>query len=191
MFRSMFLQQLRRFSMKKIVVASAVMAAAAVASDIESRPAASVLTPAERSASLGSAPNISEKEMADWQRLREERRVARMQILQNLRENSAAEKNTMKNAIAPATAPVAAPEKPEANVPEMPKENFADEQKRNENEWMQKKNNMQPFGGRPTQFDPKQGNWGQPCPFDPRFPERNRKKNIQKRDNFEKGFPSR
>ena len=187
MFRSMFLHQLRRFSMKKIVVASAVMAAAAVASDLESRPAASVSTPVERSATLGKDPSFSEKEMADWQKLREERRVARMQILQNLRENSAAEKNAVKKE----TAPVVAPEKPEANVPEKPKENFAGEQKKNENEWMQKKNVFQPFGGRPTQFDPKRDGWNQPRPFDPRFPQKDNKEKFQKRADFEKGFPSR
>ena len=78
--------------MKKIVMASAVMAASAFALDLESRPEASVPTPVETREAFDKGPNMSDKEKGDWQKLREERRVAREQILKNLRENSAVEK---------------------------------------------------------------------------------------------------
>lgn len=84
---------LRGLSMKKIVMASAVVAVTAMAGDLESRPEASVPTPAERHEILNKVPNLSEKENVDWQKLREERRAAREQILKDLRKNSALEKN--------------------------------------------------------------------------------------------------
>ena len=87
---------LRSVLMKKIVMASAVMAATAMAGEIGARPEASVPTPAEHHEILDKVPNLSEKENVDWQKMREERRAAREQILQNLRNNSAAEKKEMR-----------------------------------------------------------------------------------------------
>lgn len=86
--------------MKKIVMASAVMAATAMASDLNSRPEASVPTPVESREDIEKVPSLSEKENVDWQRLREERRAAREQILEKLRNKSAAEKNEMRGAVA-------------------------------------------------------------------------------------------
>ena len=122
--------------MKKIVMASAVMAATAMAGDFESRPEASVPTPVERSESLDKVPKMSEKENVDWQKMREERRIAREQILKDLRNNSVAQKKEMREAIAkPAVSeipPVA--EKPlEKNV-EKPKDELVREKKMDEKE---------------------------------------------------------
>ena len=86
--------------MKKIVMASAVMAATAMAGGLDSRPAASVPTPVETREALNNVPSMSEKEKGDWQKLREERRAAREQILQDLRNKTAAEKGEMRDASA-------------------------------------------------------------------------------------------
>lgn len=83
--------------MKKIVMASAMMAVTAMAGDLESRPEASVPTPVETREAFDKVPNMSEKENMDWQRLREERRAAREQILENLRNKTAGEKNEMRD----------------------------------------------------------------------------------------------
>jgi len=91
---------LRRLAMKKIVMASAVMAATALASDFESRPEASVPTPFESRETLNNAPKMSEKENVDWQKMREERRIAREQILKDLRNNTEAEKKELRNDVA-------------------------------------------------------------------------------------------
>ena len=104
--------------MKKIVMASAVMAATAMAGDLDSRPAASVPTPVEAREALHNVPNMSEKERGDWQKLREERRAAREQILQDLRNKTAAEKGEMRDASA--KAPVAGLPAVEKHVPEAP-----------------------------------------------------------------------
>ena len=82
--------------MKKILMASAVVVVTAMAGDMEFRPEASVPTPVEARETLNNIPKLSEKENVDWQKMREERRVAREQILQNLRSNSAAEKKDMR-----------------------------------------------------------------------------------------------
>ena len=88
----------RSVVMKKIVMASAVMAATAMAGDMESRPEASVPTPVEAREALSNVPKFSEKENVDWQKLREERRAAREQILKDLRNKTALEKNEMREA---------------------------------------------------------------------------------------------
>lgn len=99
--------------MKKIVMASAVMAATAMAGGMDSRPEASVPTPVESRETLNKVSNMSEKENADWQKLREERRAAREQILKNLRESSAAAKNEIREASVKAPEP----EKPTLETP--------------------------------------------------------------------------
>ena len=191
----------RRLSMKKMVVASAMVAVAAMANDMDSRPAASVLTPVERNATFDNVPNLSEKENVDWQRLREERRVARQQILQNLRENSAAEKNALR----PAAETLPAVEKPIESKPETPKNDIAREQKQDENPWMKNPVVEPPFGGMiggpmggglgggPMKFDPRKGQGrNMPMrPFEPRMPEKSPKVETPKRPDLVKDFPSR
>lgn len=179
--------------MKKIVVASAVMAAAAMANDVESRPAASVLTPVERNSSFEKVPNLSEKDNVDWQKLREERRIARQQILQNLRENSAAVK---KEELKVETAP--APEKPIESKLESPKNDIAREQKQEENLKINEPVVQPPFGGPlgggMNKFDPRaQGrSRNMPMhPFEPRFPEKNPKAENPKFPDLIKNLPSR
>lgn len=114
--------------MKKIVMASAVMAATAMAGDLDSRPAASVPTPVEAREALHNVPNMSEKEKGDWQKLREERRAAREQILQDLRNKTAAEKGEMRDASA--KAPVVGLPAVEKHVPEAPIERNEDKLKK-------------------------------------------------------------
>ena len=108
---------LRSVVMKKIVMASAVMAATAMAGGMDSRPEASVPTPVESRETLNKVSNMSEKENADWQKMREERRVAREQILKNLRESSAAAKNEIREASVKAPEP----EKPTLETPVLEK----------------------------------------------------------------------
>ena len=183
--------KIRRLSMKKIVVASAMMASVAMANDMESRPEASVPTPVERHAAIDNVPKLSEKENVDWLRLREERRAAREQILQNLRENTAAEKNAVRNAQESAPA---VPEKFTGKNEEMPKDDFAREQKReqqDENQWM-KMQAPPPFVGPMNKFNPRRGkDWNQGRPFDPRRTEKIKKGDWPKREDFEKGNSSR
>jgi hypothetical protein len=100
MFCKMLKLNLRRLTMKKIVMASAVMAATAMAGEIDSRPEASVPTPVEARETLDKVPKMSEKENVDWQKMREERRLAREQILKDLRTNSVAEKKELRNELA-------------------------------------------------------------------------------------------
>ena len=139
--------KLRGLTMKKIVMASAVMAVAAMAGGMESRPEASVPTPAEHHEVLNKVPNLSEKENVDWQKLREERRAAREQILKDLRKNSALEKNEAVDA--KVKAPVV--EKPvketlvEKNV-EKPKDELVREKKLEENEPLKGPLGKKPWG---------------------------------------------
>lgn len=116
--------------MKKIVMASAVMAATAMANDFGSRPEASVPTPVETRAALDKTPNLSEKDNADWLKLREERRAAREQILNDLRNKSAAEKMDMRDvAVKPAVA-----EPPMEKNMEKPKDELVREKQIDERE---------------------------------------------------------
>jgi len=115
---------------KKIVMASAMMAATAMAGDFESRPEASVPTPVEAREAFDKVPNMSEKENMDWQKLREERRAAREQILENLRNKTAGEKNEMRDV---AAKPVAH-ETPIEKKVEKPKDDLVREQKMDEME---------------------------------------------------------
>jgi len=146
--------------MKKIVMASAVMAATAMAGDFDSRPEASVPTPVESRESLDKVPNMSEKENVDWQKLREERRAAREQILNDLRNRSAAEKAGLKDA---APKPPE-PEKPVEKIDEKPKDELVREKKQEEKEVQKAPWENVPFG--PGRMDPKR-------PINPRPIEKN------------------
>ena len=176
---------LRRLTMKKIVMASAVMAATAMAGDFESRPEASVPTPVERSESLDKVPKMSEKENVDWQKMREERRIAREQILKDLRNNSVAQKKEMREAIAkPAVSeipPVA--EKPlEKNV-EKPKDELVREKKMDEKEpHNNPRGGFVPFG--PGRMEPKR-------PFVPRPIERNPRERQNPHEREKGPFPKK
>lgn len=154
--------------MKKIVMASAVMAATAMAGEIESRPEASVPTPVEARETLDKAPKMSEKENVDWQKMREERRIAREQILKDLRNNSAAEKKELREAVAkPAVAEIQpAVEKPMEQNLEKPKDELVREKKLDEKEQHKgpqggmnpfvpgRMEPMRPFGPRPIERNP-------------------------------------
>ena len=171
--------------MKKIVMASAVMAATAMAGEIDSRPEASVPTPVEARETLDKAPKMSEKENVDWQKMREERRIAREQILKDLRNNSVAQKKEMREAIAkPAVSeipPVA--EKPlEKNV-EKPKDELVREKKMDEKEpHNNPRGGFVPFG--PGRMEPKR-------PFVPRPIERNPWERQNPREREKGPFPKK
>lgn len=151
--------------MKKIVMASAVMAATAMAGDLESSPEASVPTPVEAREALDKVPKMSEKENVDWQKMREERRIAREQILRDLRNNSAVEKKELREAVAKP----AIPEKPHEKNMEKPKDELVREKKLDEKEQHKGLQGvMNPFG--PGRMEPKhpfmprpieKGPWGE------------------------------
>lgn len=61
-----------------------------------SRPESSVPTPAEASVISRETPDLGAKENEDWKRLRDERRQARQQILSDLRNRSADEKQAIR-----------------------------------------------------------------------------------------------
>ncbi len=169
--------------MKKIVMASAVMAATAMAGEIESRPEASVPTPVEAREALDKVPNMSEKENVDWQKMREERRIAREQILKDLRNNSAAEKKELREAVAkPAVAgiPPVAEKQQEKDIVK-PKDELVREKKLDEKEQHKgPQGAVNPFA--PGRMEPMR-------PFDPRPIERNPWEKQNQRD-WEKGkFP--
>lgn len=173
--------------MKKIALASAMMASVAMANDVDSRPEASVSTPVERLETVNSVPNFTEKENVDWQKLREERRVAREQILRNLKENSAAEKNAARDV----QQPPPAPEKMVGKEP-MPKDDFVRDQKQNEKQWMDNQLPPPSFGGPMNRFDQKKWPGYDPSrQFDPRRSEKFIKGEMPKRENIDKGLPPR
>ena len=157
--------------MKKIVMASAVMAATAMAGEIDSRPEASVPTPVEAREALDKVPNMSEKENVDWQKMREERRIAREQILKDLRNNSAAEKKELREAVAkPAVAgiPPVAEKQQEKDIVK-PKDELVREKKLDEKEQPKEPQGaVNPFApGRMKPMRP-----FDPRPFDPRSVEK-------------------
>ena len=137
--------------MKKIVMASAVMAATAMAGEIDSRPEASVPTPVEARETLDKVPKMSEKENVDWQKMREERRLAREQILKDLRNNSVAEKKELRDELAkPAVAELPAVAEKDAVKP---KDEFVREKKIEEKEQPKEpQGGMNPFG--PGRMEP-------------------------------------
>lgn len=64
------------------------------------RPESSVPTPAEKSEITRETPDLSAKDNEEWQKMRAERREARRQILLDLRNRSAAEKNSIRQNVA-------------------------------------------------------------------------------------------
>ena len=75
------------------------MAATAFAGESSLRPESSIPTPAARSEISQEVPSLGAKESQDWQRLREERRQAREQILSHLRASSTAEKRSIRQEV--------------------------------------------------------------------------------------------
>lgn len=150
--------------MKKIVMASAVMAATAMAGEIDSRPEASVPTPVEARETLDKAPKMSEKENMDWQKMREERRIAREQILKDLRNNSVAEKKELRDELAkPAVAELPPVAEKDAVKPkdELVREKKLDEKEQHKgpqgsmNPFVPgRMEPMRPFGPRPIERNP-------------------------------------
>lgn len=55
------------------------------------QPESDIATPAERSEMTQDVPNLGQKQKEDWQRLREERKQARQQILSDIKANAQAE----------------------------------------------------------------------------------------------------
>lgn len=150
--------------MKKIVVASAVVAATAMAGDLDSRPEASVSTPVEAREALNNVPKMTEKENVDWQKMREERRAAREQILKDLRNKTAIEKNEMREASVKSSA-LEMPLPPIDKMVEKPKEELVREQKMNEIEQMKGPHGFPPFGPPMPPMERPDGK--QVCPFNP------------------------
>lgn len=150
--------------MKKIVVASAVVAATAMAGDLDSRPEASVSTPVEAREALNNVPKMTEKENVDWQKMREERRAAREQILKDLRNKTALEKNEMREASVKSSAlEMSLP--PIDKKAEKPKEELVREQKMNEIEQKKGPHGFPPFGTPKLPMGRPDGK--QVCPFNP------------------------
>lgn len=87
--------------MKKTTLITTIMMAAALsyAAPSSARPESSVPTPAENMEISRETPNLGAKESADWQKLRAERRAAREQILTDLRNSSAAEKQNIRQEV--------------------------------------------------------------------------------------------
>lgn len=126
----MFGYQKKGLVMKKFLLAVATLLAISVccAAGFGDVPESSIPTPAEKDDVARNAPDIGAKENADWQKLREERREAREQILEKLR-NSAEEKNSMReNALTPKNPRAAVSVEnpvvpPHENAAKQPKEN--------------------------------------------------------------------
>ena len=158
-----------RLCMKKTVLISTLMLAAALvyAAPSSERPESSVPTPAEKSEISREKPNLDARENADWQRLRAERREAREQILQNLRNSSAAEKKNFRQEFA---------KENQNNREEMPRfdNNFPKNQPRDQRPFFNRSENRfdnnnsknpkweqpgeRPFGGEPPPSDWNRGN---------------------------------
>ena len=89
---------LKRKSMKKTKFISTILFTTAIsfAASETSVPTSDVPTPAERQGITRESPNLGQKEREDWQRMREERKQAREEILSRLRESSAAERQNIR-----------------------------------------------------------------------------------------------
>ena len=87
--------------MKKLNLISTILMAAALgyAAPSSARPESSVPTPAENAEISREMPDLGAKESAEWQKLRAERRAAREQILTDLRNSSAAEKQNIRQEV--------------------------------------------------------------------------------------------
>lgn len=84
--------------MNKTKFISAILFATAFsfAAGESSAPESYVPTPAEKQEFSKETPGLSQQERADWQRMREERKQAREQILSKLRESSPSERSEMR-----------------------------------------------------------------------------------------------
>lgn len=83
--------------MKKNIFTLVMLAAAMTfAGQSSLRPESVVPTPAERSEVSRGTPDLSAKDSEEWQKMRAERREARRQILSDLRNSSAAEKQSIR-----------------------------------------------------------------------------------------------
>ena len=65
---------------------------AALATVSSAQPESDIATPAGKVEITQGAPDLGQKQKEDWQRLREERKLARQQILSELKANAQAEK---------------------------------------------------------------------------------------------------
>ena len=87
--------------MKKTVLVSTIAVAATMSFAVPSsvRPESSVPTPAENAEISLEMPDLGAKESAEWLKLRDERRKAREQILMDLRNSTAAEKQNIRQEV--------------------------------------------------------------------------------------------
>ncbi|MCQ2097113.1 MAG: hypothetical protein MJY87_04110 [Fibrobacter sp.] len=81
---------------KRILTSVMLVAAMTFAGQSSLRPESSVPTPAEKSEISRETPDLSAKDNEEWQRMRAERREARRQILSDLRNSSANEKQAIR-----------------------------------------------------------------------------------------------
>ena len=88
----------KSLGMNKTKFISAILFATAFsfAAGESSAPESYVPTPAEKQEFSKETPGLSQQERADWQRMREERKQAREQILSKLRESSPSERSEMR-----------------------------------------------------------------------------------------------
>ena len=88
----------KSLGMNKTKFISAILFATAIsfAAGESSAPESYVPTPAEKQEFSKETPGLSQQERADWQRMREERKQAREQILSKLREAPPSERNQMR-----------------------------------------------------------------------------------------------
>lgn len=98
----MLARDLLKLSMKysKIIFTIAITATITIAAPLSERPESLVPTPAENAEFSREKPNISAKENADWQKLRAERRIAREQILSDIRNSSTSDKRELRQRVA-------------------------------------------------------------------------------------------
>ena len=118
------------------------------------QPESDIATPVKKDEIAQSIPDLGQKEKEDWQRLREERRLARQQILTDIKANTQAEKQMMQQNISPQKM------KTNENMGDpFSKENFMIKERR-------------PKGDNPFEFNkrfPDNPSFDEPKPFD-RYP---------------------
>ena len=78
--------------MKKTNILIALLTGSAFVTVPLAQPESDIAIPAEKTEITQGAPNLEQKQKEDWQRLREERKLARQQILSELKANAQAEK---------------------------------------------------------------------------------------------------
>ena len=82
--------------MKRLITLLMVCAAMAFAAESSVRPEADVATPAEEAGISKDSREFAASDRENWQKMRAERKQAREQILSDLRNRSAEEKNSMR-----------------------------------------------------------------------------------------------